>query len=75
MFPTIEALDARLKAHAEELAGYSPEAMAELKKVMWAGTEHWDRLLEERAMVSGRLVLSAFTRSAIDRFKQEAAKR
>ena len=75
VFPTIEALDARLNAQAEELAGYSPEAMAELKKAMWRGTEDWDTLLAERAAVSGRLVLSDFTRAAIARFKQEAAKR
>jgi len=74
-FPTIEALDARIEAHTKELAAYSPEAMAELKQVMWKGTEDWDDLLIERAAISGRLVLSAFTRNAIARFKAEAAKR
>jgi methylglutaconyl-CoA hydratase len=74
VFPTIEALDARIDAHAQELAGYSPEAMADLKQVMWRGTEDWDTLLTERAAISGRLVLSAFTTKAIAQFK-EAAKR
>lgn len=74
-FPTIEALDARIDAHTKELAAYSPEAMAELKKVMWKGTEDWDELLIERAAISGRLVLSEFTRNAIAKFKAEAAKR
>ncbi|MFT3885565.1 MAG: enoyl-CoA hydratase/isomerase family protein [Flavobacteriales bacterium] len=75
VFPTIEALDERIAAHARELAGYNPEAMAELKRVMWRGTDDWDHLLAERAAQSGRLVLSAFTRTAIARFKAEAAKR
>ncbi len=75
LFPTMEALDARISAHANELSGYSPEAMAELKKVMWRGTEDWDTLLAERAAISGRLVLSEFTRNAIAKFKAEAAKR
>lgn len=74
-FPTTEALDHRIDAHARELATYSPEAMAELKRVMWKGTEDWDTLLIERAAISGRLVLSEFTRNAIASFKAEAAKR
>ena len=74
-FPSVEALDARIDAHAKELAAYSPEAMADLKKVMWRGTEDWDTLLAERAAISGRLVLSAFTREAIAKFKAEVAKR
>lgn len=75
VFPTIEALDERINAHAKELVAYSPEAMADLKQVMWRGTEDWDILLTERAAVSGRLVLSDFTRSAIAAFKAAAAKR
>lgn len=75
IFDTIEALDARIAAHAKELASYSPEAMADIKRVMWRGTEDWDTLLIERAKISGRLVLSDFTRNAIAKFKAEAAKR
>ncbi len=75
VFDTVEALDARIAAHAKELAAYSPEAMADIKRVMWKGTEDWDTLLIERAKISGRLVLSEFTRNAIAKFKAEAAKR
>lgn len=75
VFPTVEALDARVDAHARELAAYGPEAMAELKRVIWNGTDNWDTLLAERAAISGRLVLSDFTRSAIACFKAESAKR
>jgi methylglutaconyl-CoA hydratase len=49
--------------------------MAELKRVMWRGTEDWDTLLPERAAISGRLVLSDFTRAAIAEFKRKAAAR
>lgn len=71
---TIEALDARIETHAKELAAYSPEAMADIKRVLWKGTEDWDDLLIERAKVSGRLVLSDFTREAIAKFKAAVAK-
>lgn len=72
---TVEELDAAVDAHAKELSTYSPEAMAELKKVMWRGTEDWGTLLPERAAVSGRLVLSEFTREAIAEFKRKVAAR
>lgn len=75
VFHSIEALDSRISAHAQELAAYNPEAIAELKRTMWRGTEDWDILLPERAAISGRLVLSDFTRGAIAKFKAEAAKR
>jgi methylglutaconyl-CoA hydratase len=66
---TITALDAAVQGFAEKLAGYNPEALAAMKQVIWEGTEHWDRLLSQRAAISGRLVLSDFTRQAIAQFK------
>jgi methylglutaconyl-CoA hydratase len=54
---------------AENLCSYNPEAMAEMKKVMWAGTDHWDTLLADRAVISGRLVLSDFTKKTLKTFK------
>ncbi|RSK29495.1 enoyl-CoA hydratase/isomerase family protein [Hymenobacter metallilatus] len=66
---SIGALDAAVAAFAAKLAAYNPEALTELKQVLWAGTEHWDTLLTERAAISGRLVLSDFTRQAIQKFK------
>jgi hypothetical protein len=36
----------------------NPLAMADLKRVLWEGTNHWDTLLYERAEISGRLVLT-----------------
>jgi methylglutaconyl-CoA hydratase len=70
---TTEALDAAVQAFAAKLAGYNPEALAAMKQVIWAGTEHWDSLLRERAAISGRLVLSDFTRQAIAKFKAAAS--
>jgi methylglutaconyl-CoA hydratase len=75
LFHSVGTLDIRLNELAAELAAYSPEAMAELKRVMWTGTEDWDKLLTDRAAISGRLVLSSFTRGAIARFKEQAARR
>jgi methylglutaconyl-CoA hydratase len=65
----IPELNDTVDALARRLAAFNPEAMAEIKRVVWAGTEHWDALLAERARTSGRLVLSEFTRAAIAKFK------
>jgi methylglutaconyl-CoA hydratase len=65
----IPEMEQALQTLAEKLAASNPEAMLELKKIMWQGTEHWDTLLIERAKVSGTLVLSEFTRNAIGKFK------
>ena len=54
---------------AENLCSYNPDAMHEMKKVFWSGTENWDNLLAERAAISGRLVLSGFTKETLKRFK------
>lgn len=69
VFEDTETLDAEVKAFAEHLCTYNPEAMAEMKKAFWAGTEHWDTLLLDRAVISGRLVLSDFTKETLKRFK------
>ena len=62
VFDTIEALDNRLENYTNELAKYNKEALADMKKVLWEGTDNWDSLLYERAAISGRLVLSDFTK-------------
>jgi methylglutaconyl-CoA hydratase len=67
--PTLDGMDASITKLAESLSHSSPEAMAEMKKIFWKGTENWDKFLLERAGISGRLVLSSFTRDAIAKFK------
>lgn len=69
---SIDTLDDAVRMLAEKLADSSPEAMRELKRVFWQGTEHWDALLDERAAISGRLVLSEYSANAIQAFKQKA---
>jgi methylglutaconyl-CoA hydratase len=64
----LNALDTAVDAFARNLASSNPQALAKLKAVFWQGTDDWDRLLEERAEMSGALVLSEFTRSAIAAF-------
>jgi methylglutaconyl-CoA hydratase len=71
VFETTEAMDQEIDALCGRLAASNPEAMAMLKKTFWQGTDHWDTLLYERAGMSGQLVLSDFTRNAINAFKSK----
>jgi methylglutaconyl-CoA hydratase len=62
---TVEEMDEFIAELASRLASSNPDAMARMKQIFWAGTEHWDQLLDERAEMSGTLVLSDFARRAI----------
>jgi methylglutaconyl-CoA hydratase len=69
-FETIEKLDDALSILTRQLASYNPEALAEMKKVLWDGTSHWDTLLLDRAAITGTLVLSEVTKMALAAFKK-----
>ena len=69
VFKTMDELDKAVSDLAKSLAESSPEAMNELKQVLWEGTTHWNALLERRAEISGHLVLSDYTRQFIRNFK------
>jgi len=70
VFPSIKELDRNLNEFVNDLRNKSAEALNSLKKIYWEGTEHWDKLLEERAENSGRLVLSDYTKNYIKEFKK-----
>ena len=69
VFESIEELDLEINKFTANLSERSSEALTSLKKVFWEGTDHWDKLLEERAENSGRLVLSDYTKNFIAEFK------
>lgn len=71
VYNSVDELDTAVQTLAQKLAASNPEAMTELKKTFWSGTDHWDELLKERAAISGELVLSEFTRNAINAFKKK----
>ena len=69
VYESTELMDKAIQSFAENLCTYNPDAMKEMKKVFWRGTEDWDDLLAERAAISGRLVLSDFTKETLKKFK------
>ena len=69
IYETSTEMDTAIQSLALKLSKSNPAAMQELKQVFWEGTEDWDTLLVSRASISGKLVLSDFTREAISTFK------
>jgi len=69
IYKTTEEMDIAIAALAHKLSKSNSEAMSMLKTIFWKGCENWDTLLIERAEMSGKLVLSEFTKNAINKFK------
>lgn len=70
IFENTTDLDIYVQSLSERLASYNSEALTEMKKALWEGTEHWEELLIERAEISGKLVLSEATKKALSKFKK-----
>ena len=70
VFDNSRDMDASIDILASNLAKYNLQAMEEMKRVLWKNTAHWDILLVERAEISGKLVLSEFTKNALQKFKK-----
>jgi len=70
VFETIKDMDKEMLVFSEKLASYNPDALFEMKKILWKNTDSWEALLQERAAISGELVLSDFTKNALKKFKK-----
>ena len=67
VYNTNHEFEQGLQNFINQLKKYSPEAMAEIKKVFWQGTENWNAELFEKAAISGKLVLSDFTKATLNK--------
>ena len=70
VFESVNDLDKEIAIFTKKLASYNPEALFEMKKILWENTENWENLLQERAAISGELVLSDFTKKALEKFNK-----
>lgn len=70
VFNSSKEMDKEIDFFTQKLASYNPEALTAMKRLLWEGTETWDKLLTERAVITGKLVLSEFTRNALAKYKK-----
>jgi methylglutaconyl-CoA hydratase len=71
LHPDIAGMDESIIRLSNTLANSNPDALKELKKIFWNGTEHWNDLLNERAAISGKLILSEYSQAFINKFKHK----
>ena len=69
VFENKRDLDNGIDILTHQLSQYNPEALLDMKKIFWEGTDHWDELLIQRAEISGKLALSDFTKKALANFR------
>ncbi|MDQ6814236.1 MAG: enoyl-CoA hydratase-related protein [Bacteroidota bacterium] len=72
LHPEISGMEDSIERLSFTLSHSNPEAIKELKREFWSGTENWDDLLKERATISGRLILSEHSHEAIKKFKNKS---
>lgn len=70
VFDGVKDMDAALEKLVQFLASTNPEAIKQLKQVLWSDTADWEHVLDRRAAISGALALSAHTRAAIEKFER-----
>ncbi len=73
LHPTLESMEESIARLAGSLSRYSAEATAETKKMIWQNTEHWEKLLPERAAISGRLAMTDFAKQFFETFRKKKA--
>lgn len=71
IFADAKACEEEALAFARSLSVYSLEAMRDLKSIFWQGTDQLPELMQKRAEMSGRLVLSDFTKETLLKFKSK----
>ncbi len=71
VFESTELMDNHIKELSLKITQSHKKATSDLKKILWQGTENWDELLIERAKISGRLILSEFSKNAIQAIQKK----
>lgn len=75
VFENISEMDEGIEKFTEKLATKSTDALALIKKVSWEGTEHFDKLMPERILMSASLLLKDSTKENIEKIKQNLGKK
>ena len=68
VFESTEELDEAVTNLASKICSYNTEALQQLKSVLWKNTEDWDKLLIERAKLSGKLILSDQAKATLQKY-------
>lgn len=70
-FLDVAALDEGISDLMSKLTTFNPDAMAELKRILWEGTEHWEELVHSRVDITAKLVLTDFVKETVSKIKNK----
>ncbi|MGB5171712.1 enoyl-CoA hydratase/isomerase family protein [Eudoraea sp.] len=70
VFSNIKEMDKALDHHIHLLSQYNPNALTELKRILWEGAPDWSNLLIKRAAISANLCLDEFTKETLSKLKK-----
>ncbi|MGB1349723.1 MAG: enoyl-CoA hydratase/isomerase family protein [Flavobacteriaceae bacterium] len=68
VFESNKELIREVQSLASELSSYNIDSLAAFKRIQWQGTDDWDKLLESRAQLSGKMSLSPKAKSYLKKF-------
>ena len=74
VFDNISEMDTEIQKFLEKLSAKSGDALALIKKVSWEGTEHFEKQMPERILMSASLLLEDSTKANIEKIKQNLRK-
>ena len=66
----IQMMDEEIDKFLEKLSTRSSDALSLIKKVSWEGTEHFERLMPERILMSASLILEDSAKKNIEKIKE-----
>ena len=66
----ISEMDFEITAFLEKISNRSSDALALIKKVSWEGTEHFEKLMPERILMSASLILEDSAKENIGKIKE-----
>lgn len=66
----IEKMDVEINSFMEKLSTRSSDALSLIKKVSWEGTEHFEKLMPERILMSASLILEDSAKENIGKIKE-----
>ena len=66
----ISEMDFEITAFLEKISSRSSDALALIKKVSWEGTEHFEKLMPERILMSASLILEDSAKENIGKIKE-----
>lgn len=70
VYDSKERLNAAISKKINELSQYSPKALKEIKQMMWDAHDDWNSLIQNRARISGKLILTAESKAALDKLRK-----